>query len=272
LFIIGRFYLSKSFDREVVYAGILCAGLIASFQGLSQIKSWKDFHTVKGNMGQHNQQGMFIGAILSGLFAHLSLDKRMKKWGLWPIIFVLFITLASTFSRGAWVGVFTVFAMIFAKTVFSSRTEFKMKVFLISLAVLFLAGGGALCYKSDLFKYRLKQLKHMQLSGRENIWKKSINMVKQKPLGWGIQKTQEYNAHNQVLSFAVSSGVPSAIYFIALMAGLIFVCRGNIFSFPGMVVIFMLIHNLVEASLVGIWNNSGLFWLALGMFTGEKNG
>ncbi len=270
LFVIGRFFLSRLWARRVVYAGMITSGLIASFQGLISVRSWNNFRFVKGNMGQHNQLGMFVGAILSGSFVEAFLGKGDENWAFWPISIVFLITLLGTFSRGAWVAFAVVVLISVLKALFSNDAGLGRKIGILLFLLMVIISAGISYKHSPFFKNRVKALEQFKLSGRENIWKEAISKVRKKPFGCGIRVVQEgFNPHNQVLGVAVSSGIVTAAYFIVMCLALLFSFRENLFSFPGMAVVFLLVHNLVECSFLVIWSNSCLFWLMLGMFTSE---
>ncbi len=273
LFIVGRFYIKMPKDEALIYNSLIVAALIAAGFGLFDAYKEGKFYFIVGEFGHYNQLAMFIGAIVSGLVGWLLLrcNKASKKVQLiyWFVFLFLFLVLLATFSRGGWVSfgvVVLLLAIRLVKENFGGWKNETVRVMFALILVSIFSAYTLLYIGSKSGRDRIERLERFDLSGREYIWEKTVSLVKEKPFGWGIEKMQNYNAHNQLLNIVYGTGLITGIYFILMIAVLFFYFRDNIYSFAGMAVIFMLTHNLVEASLLGIWNNSCLFWLVLGLF------
>ncbi len=268
-FVVGKICAGGEKERWLIYLALFVSAIIPSLKALFDGIHTGNFCFLNGGMGYYNLLGMFVGAILSGILTQLIIDNKMLEVKFWLGILLLFFALVCSFSRGAWVG-FGVVVLLLGIRIFFRWRNFKkvLPVFIGGILVMLGIYTG-LYLASEKGRDRIERLQQFNLSGREKIWMETLSKIREKPLGWGIQKIQDYDAHNQFLNVALGSGIITAWYFVGMMLWILYVFRDRLYSFSGMVVLFLLIHNLVEASLLGIWNIPCLFWFCLGLLTSE---
>ncbi len=227
---------------------------------LGQIGYWD------GRFGYYNQLGMFVSAMLSGIY----LATLNRRWNWWRrIAFVVgMVVLVGTYSRGAWCAF--VLTALFGTVRFFSRERYLPKKALVVFLLLGVLIGGFYGTSSQI-RTRLQKLSHMDLAGRPRIWGRAIEKIRSHPLGNGIVEGQEGEyVHQQLLAIAVMAGVPTAMYFLWFNLWILF-RLGDRWRDPSYgVVMSMLLHNLVENSLLGIWDNSLLYWFFLGILVRKE--
>ncbi len=222
---------------------------------LAQIGYWD------GRFGYYNQLGMFVSAMLSGIY--LAMLNRRWNWWKAVVFMVGMLVLVGSYSRGAWCafGLTVLFGMVrsFLK---ERRLSSEGLLVLFFLGVLLAGFYGV----SSQIHTRLQKLSQMDLAGRPQIWGLAIEKIRFRPLGNGIVEGQEGEyVHQQLLAIAVMAGVPTAVYFLWFNLWILFRFRDRWRDPSYGVVVAMLLHNLVENSLLGIWDNSLLYWFFLGV-------
>jgi len=268
-FVMGLYWGKREDGQLVIEKTMVLLGLLVSISTLYLAFKAGKFGFWQGRFSHYNLLGMFIGAVSSFVLV-ASITRRSLIALLFLPLFIF--VLVGSYSRGATFS-FALSSMITIGLAIAKRhLKWERSLLLpISVAVVFFAIIFGIFYThSSGMKSRVSQTLHLSLSGREDIWKDVLKKVKVRPLGYGIScvHTVVRNPHNQILAFALGSGVLVSLYFL-IMNLWVFFCgvRAKCVYLPGLaMLLFFLFHFLVEGPLViGIWDNSLLYWFSLGL-------
>jgi len=157
---------------------------------------------------------------------------KTSKWYYLPLVSLLYFCLLATNTRGSWIGFFFSFATLFY---FSKKLNFHFKRLVLVLVLLLLVTILFNIINDDYTRARLLSIfsdfrnvitraDDYERAGSKRIliWKHALDLIKENPLlGTGIetfnQLTEEdfiFKVHNEYLSIAQSSGIPSLIVYL----------------------------------------------------------
>lgn len=212
-------------------------------------------------------------------------DKRYNT-AILTLLFCLFsVALGLTSSTGAWLSAI---AAIFLSSALARKQIFIPIIVSIFLAFVFLT----LSYEARLIEsgYEVVNISGV-LSGRMQMWRETIDLVKDKPVfGTGIstfmRSFQKYHngiptyAHNCYLQMAAEMGIPGLICFLWIIGKLFWSGFRLIFNFNHnetqgyyLQLLFIgllsglfafLIHSFVDTNLYSLQLNA-LFWYMMGL-------
>lgn len=158
---------------------------------------------------------------------------KTRSWYYLLLVSLLYFCLLATNTRGSWIGFFFALVTLFYfsfKLKYQTRRLVVILVLLVIITIFFniVNDGNTRARLLSIFKdFRLVM---QQSDGYENagsqrilIWKYAIEFIKENPLlGTGIETfgllTQEdfiFKVHNEYLSIAQSSGIPSLLVYLA---------------------------------------------------------
>lgn len=249
----------STMEEELVFKGLCVSACLISILALLQSyqldppflqlysESWKG--TAFSLMGNPNFLGTFLVLVIP-LGLYFALEK--KKWWGYLVYSLVFLALLATRTRGSWIGG----AFAFIAYFFLSREKKKgiqgfyrtwiAFALLSAILLVFFIFTATFDFQQRLFS--LFQDGFDVISGDDDadqagssrvyIWKKTIGLIKRKPLlGYGVENMsyamhQAYHdeivadygtfrnwdkAHNEFLNIAVSSGIPSLIVYLGFL-------------------------------------------------------
>lgn len=276
------------FRKKVIYVLIFFC-MIESMYGVLQYFTGVDFvhktkfsgQRIRGTLGYCNSLGGVLGMMVPFIYANLIFlsSQKIKErifLGL-SLIFSMF-ALILTFTRGAWAGVaISVFLISFYK--------FKWKSLLLFLIIPVLLVFAPV-------RERVKETIDNPEGGREEIWRYSLELIKEKPFtGYGFFSFQEkvrqkdyyiaeyhFHTHNVYLNTMLQSGVVGVLLLIlfflfilrdVVVKNLQFKNNGVILGILGVVLDFY-IHGLVDNVLWGETLYMFIFFVGLSLSLKEK--
>ncbi|NOZ64845.1 MAG: tetratricopeptide repeat protein [Caldiserica bacterium] len=248
------FYQVKEKDRKIFRPVLYFFLLFISFLAVLDFFSlppflWKKFGgfppQIWVSIGNSNMVGEFLVLLLP--FA-LIYSRAERQWrGFWPgfsrrcLVFLPAAALILTFSKGCILGFSA--SLLF----FYSRKKKKVLLVILGITVIFLLVFVKFAPFRELLTFQ----------GRQEVWRVSWNMLKEKPVsgwGWGSYKyylpffkdksfhrvLPEVNieqAHNDYLQVAVEGGIISLVAFLFLLFQVMRLNTGGIWFVGGLALI-----------------------------------
>lgn len=256
--------------------------------------------------GNSNFFGSFISIILP-ISISIFIFKGNKKGFILSL--VMFFNMISSGTRSAWVA-FAVVGIIGTAYLLKSKNKTYFKRFIILLLCFilifgYLFNGFGLIKTNSVTKIKFNQMKNdiknttssglenNMGSGRIEIWKMTLKLIKQKPiLGCGIDNLKEGlrtyceedfyqfiirthtvpdKAHNEYIQIAATIGVPAlTIYIIFISMILLNKMKNMLNNKLSFIITITIISYLVQAffniSTIGV---APIFWIILGLSNNE---
>ena len=274
LFVLGMWLAKRSEVLRWFVYGMLASLAYLFFLLFRGVFSEGIISYITGPFGHYITLGMYIEVGLLILLVSLFCYTAGYRW-LWlagiPLLFIGVFFLVGSMARGAWISFAFGLLLVLFCVLKRRPTGWRKKIggFFLLLAVLSIVPIFHL-HHNKAFLPRLKRLERFDLSGRPDIWRNDLKIIRAHPMtGLGIAKGQDYHGHQQVLQIGILGGIVPMIYFVGMIFLFLFVHGGAIFSVWGIVLLMLLFHNLIEAALLVGLEIAPLFWFILGSFVGE---
>ena len=270
-----------AFILFLLSAGVVCADAFSQrLSGVDFIrhrslivKSKHGFAAVRGPFGHYNDLGSYLVFVSFLAISSLSLVKaKITRTLLMLLIFLIFVCLLLTFSRGAWLSSFVV---LFLLLIFKKRFWELGLICIIFLSVLIIYHP---LLERILYTFTIKGD-----ATRFILWKAAWKMIMENPwLGKGLGTFMDYlpkysgtakieYAHNSFLQIWAESGILSLLSFLSfigviLCRGMVEIRRNNKPVVLGLClgITGYLIHAFFDTHLYSL-QLAMLFWIALGM-------
>ena len=289
-YIIIYFLIIKTVNTKkrlkVILAILLFSSAVVGLSGVYQQFRGIDFlrhrplleNRMTASFDHYNNFGGYLTLLLP-LTLTLALSNKMRtvyRIGAAILTFLLAFCLLSTYSRGAWVGVFIGLIFIFTHKIFNMSTR-RRKILTALLIIIFLVGIYSMLPISA--KQRAISIVEINTAGRlgsNGFWMQAIELVKQRPLfgqGLGIymDKTHGFYAHNCYLQMAAEIGLAGLMCFL-WMVGVLFwigiktLKKSEDPAFLGMLagILSFLCHSFFDNNLYSLQQVT-LFWVMVGL-------
>lgn len=252
---------------------------------------------VCGTFGNTNFMGNFVSMGLPIFIINYMF--KGKKISL-ITSFIVFFCLISCTARSGWVafGAFCILLLVYLienrKKEYVKRIIVLIVGFSIILTVIYLQPNSPLKTKISSMKEEFETGEENLGSGRIQIWKISIELIKKYPvLGVGTDNLQygiannltetsltyilnkkgiPDKAHNEYLQIAVTLGIPALVIYLVFICSILLPKIKHIFSnkyilYLGSVIICYLVQAFFNISTIGI---APLFWFALGLIDNKS--
>ena len=213
---------------------IMISSLLLSIYGIMQYLGYDltitfNTGTVYASFRNPNYFASYLVLILPiPIFQYI----KTRSWYYLPLVSLLYFCLLATNTRGSWIGFFFSLVTLFY---FSKKLDFHFKRLVLVLVLLLLVTILFNIINDDYTRARLLSIfsdfrnvitraDDYERAGSKRIliWKHALDLIKENPLlGTGIetfnQLTEEdfiFKVHNEYLSIAQSSGIPSLIVYL----------------------------------------------------------
>lgn len=227
IFIVLIYFYSKEIvNKKKLIIFIFISLFIQSVDGIYQSVFGYDFFAnnfanletgINGAIGNRNTYSFLMG--LGFILSFVCLIKKSNTILINSYLSILLLTFSFlvlfTYSRSVWIALF-VGILIY---IVSQSKYLKVKHFIYLLVFLFIL--SLIFLNIDSLSNRIDQLFTLNTSGRDRIWLKAIELIKEKPFfGWGIDTWKINGAinfngiHNSFLEILVFTGVFGFISFL----------------------------------------------------------
>ncbi|WP_436513134.1 O-antigen ligase family protein [Clostridium thermobutyricum] len=300
LFMYGIIFIAASKDFKLSKLGInlfLFSGLIVAIYYIIQNLGYEPLNFLLKNAEKMNSTIGNRNFLSSYLLIFLALSMcgfifyKNKKCFIYSLVY--FLALIYSKTRGGWVslGIFSLLGLYF---IIKDRNRLKRAIIIvISFTLIFFVVN---LFNSGEFMERLETVKEDAInikdssagSGRVGIYKGAINMIKERPFlgtgvscfwegfqldapkdvldSWKSQNIMVDKAHNEILNYAATSGVPAAILYIILIFLVFYRLWKNKEDDRVRTILIILFGYVVQANLnISVVPVAPLFWIILGI-------
>jgi putative inorganic carbon (hco3(-)) transporter len=208
----------------VVYAIVICGGLIAAYGIFQYVKMGGGEVRTTGTFGHFNAMGTFMAMMTTFLFNLVITEEgRWKKYLYYGILFLDIVALMMTFSRGAWIG--TIVAVIISAQI-RGMVQFIRIFALVVVVFLVIALVAPSRYMGRIAS--VPRVEDTSSKTRLVEWKIASETISAFPLlGVGIDNnaywvTEKYNEysygeiHNLFLHIGSERGAPAMFILIGI--------------------------------------------------------
>lgn len=228
-FIYGKEALSRFFTNDV--SEFLYGRSFGSL--VAQNHSWfvniggKDYFRAISSFPDPHTFALYLGLLIPIAFSFFLYKKKNRILEI-SVLFLMFLSLLFTFSRGGYIGflVFFIFALILY--FYHFKKKINRNTLFGAIAILMISGG---IFTTTIFGERFLSsfsMSDVSNNGRLGIWERSLEVFKQNPLlGAGLGSLPIFfqpslsikspiNAHNTYLDIASELGIIGLILFLSI--------------------------------------------------------
>ncbi|MGL4876255.1 MAG: O-antigen ligase family protein [Clostridium sp.] len=307
LFMYGVLFISSSRYFILSKRGLevfLGSGLIVSVycilqnNGVEPMKFWLgNAERMNSTIGNRNFLGTYV-LIFLGFSISMFIFWKNKRYLVYSLIY--FAALIYSQTRGTWLGLGF---LCFVGLLFILKDKERLKravviviSFILVFSVINIKSGGVMFERMESIVEEVEEMKNKDSnagSGRLGIYIGTFHMIKERPLlgtgvenfwygfkedapkeivdAWNAQKTMVDKAHNELLHYAGTSGIPATLMYVAL----VYLVMKNLWSKRKndkvKVLFIVLVGYLFQANFnISVVPVAPLFWILLGFASSEN--
>ncbi|MGL4849459.1 MAG: O-antigen ligase family protein [Clostridium sp.] len=296
----SRYFILSKRGLEVFLGSGLIVSVYCILQnnGVEPMKFWLgNAERMNATIGNRNFLGTYV-LIFLGFSISMFIFWKNKRYLVYSLIY--FATLIYSQTRGTWLGLgfFCVVGLLF---ILKDKERLKRAViivisFILVFAVINIKSGGVILDRVESIAEEMEEMKNKDAnagSGRLGIYIGTFHMIKERPLlgtgvenfwygfkedapkeivdAWNAQKTMVDKAHNELLHYAGTSGVPAALMYIMLVFLIMKKLWEKRENDKIKVLFIVLVGYLFQANFnISVVPVAPLFWILLGLASSDN--